>query len=140
MSSPVSSLRTALIISMGKRRLDSCLWESFICETVTHMSIASCATERKFGFLLQVLEARLLCDSTLGVGGMVGAGGVTLGGFFWGFTLGGVSGKLRLGFPWSNISSGGSIDTVGDRCGQVCVKIFFFGVFGCQTWGAALLW
>ena len=93
MSSPVSSFRTALIISMGKRRLESCLGESFIFVTVTHLSIDSCAMERKFGFLLQVLEAGPLCGFTLGVGGTGGAGGATLGGFVWGSTLGGVSRK-----------------------------------------------
>ena len=99
MSSPLSSLRTALIISMQKRRLDSCLEESFIFATVAHLSIAFCAMELKFGFLLQVLEVGLLGGSTHGVGGMVGAGGVTLGGFVLGSTLGGVSKKLRLGRP-----------------------------------------
>ena len=78
------SFRTALIISMGKRRLDSYLRESFICVTVTHLSIASCETEQKFGFLLRVIEAGPLCGSTLGVGGTGGAGGATLGGFVWG--------------------------------------------------------
>ena len=82
---------------MGKRRLESCLGESFIFGTVAHLSIASCATERKFGFLPQVLEAGSLCGSTLGVGGTGGAGGATLGGFLWGATLGGVSGKSRWG-------------------------------------------
>ena len=121
MSSPVSSFRTALIISMGKRRLESYLGESFIFATVTHLSIASCATERKFGFLLRVLEAGPLCGSTLGVGGTGGAGGATLGVFVWGSTLGGVSGKSRLGSACSKLSSGGSIGMGGDRVGQVCV-------------------
>ena len=102
---------------MGKRWLESCLGEIFICATVTHLSIASCAAEQKFGFLLQVLEAGPLCGSTLGVGGTIGAGGANLGGFVWGATLGGVSGKSRLGGAWSNLSSGGSIDTGGDRGG-----------------------
>ena len=110
----VYSLSTALIISMGKRRLDSFLGDSFICATIAHLSIASCATEQKFGFLLRVLEAGPLGGSTLGVGGMGGAGGVTLGGFVWGATLGGASKKSRLGSPWSNLSSGGSIGTGGD--------------------------
>ena len=117
MSSPASSLRTELIISMGKRRLESCLGGSFIFATVAQLSIASCAMERKFGFLLRVLEAGPLCGSTLGVGGTGGAGGVTLGGFVWGSKLGGVSVKLRLGRPWSNMSSGGSIGMGGDRGG-----------------------
>ena len=68
---------------MGKRRQEIFLGESFIFATVAHLSIASCATERKFGFLLRVLEAGPLCVSTLGVGGMGGAGGATLGGFLW---------------------------------------------------------
>ena len=56
--------------------------------------------ERKFGFLLLVLEAGPLGGSTLGAGGTGGAGGATLGGigvFVWGATLGGVAGKSRLG-------------------------------------------
>ena len=78
---------------MGKQRLASCLGDNFICETVAHVSIASCATERKFGFLLRVLEAGPLYGSTLGVGETGGAGGSNLGGFVWGATLGGVTGK-----------------------------------------------
>ena len=100
MSFTVSSLSTSLIISMGKQRLASYLGDSFICETVAHARIASCATERKFGFLLRVLEADPLGGSNLGSGGMGGAGDVTLGGlgvFLWGATLGGVSRKSRLG-------------------------------------------
>ena len=51
---------------------------------------------------------------TLVVGGTGGAGGAT---------LGGVSGKIILGSlcgvgtPWSNLSSGGSIGTGGNRGG-----------------------
>ena len=100
MSLPVSSLRTALIISTGKRRLTICLGDSFICATVANESIASCATERKFGFLLQVLVAGLSGGSTLGASGTGVPGGNTLGGlgvFTWGATLGGVAGKTRLG-------------------------------------------
>ena len=67
--------------------------------------------------LLRALEAGPLGGSTLGVGGMGGAGGANLGGFVWGSTLGGVSGKLRLGSPWSDLYSGGSIGMGGDRCG-----------------------
>ena len=78
---------------MGKRRMDSCLGGRFICATVAHLSIASCATVQKFGLLLRFLEAGPLGDSTLGVGGTGGAGGATLGGFVWGATLGGFSGK-----------------------------------------------
>ena len=88
MSSPVYSFSTVLIISMGKRWMDSGLGDSFICVTVAHLSIASCATERKFGFFLQVLEVGLLGGSTLGVGGTGGVGDATLGGFVWGATLG----------------------------------------------------
>ena len=117
MSSPVSSLSKALIISMGKQRLDSCLGDSFICAMVAQLRIASCATERKFGFLLRFLEAGLLGGSNLGVGGTGGTGGATLGRFVWSSTLGGVFGKLRLGSPWSDLSSGGSIGMGGDRCG-----------------------
>ena len=123
MSSPVSSFMTSLIILFGKRWLESCLGESFIFALVAHLSIASCATGRKFGFLLRVIEMGLLCDSTLGVGGTGGAGGATLGGFVWGATIGGVSGKSRLGSACSKLSSGGSIGMGGDRGGQVCVKI-----------------
>ena len=90
---------------------------SFIFATVAHLSIASCATEQKFGFLLRVLELGPLGSFTLGVGGMGSAAGVTLGGFVWGSTLGGVSGKLRFGSPWSNLSFWGSICTGGDRGG-----------------------
>ena len=100
MSSPVSSLITAFIISMGKRQLASCLGDSFICATVAHVSIASCETERKFGFLLRVIEAGPLGGSTLGAGETGGAGGATLGGlgvFMQGSTLGGVVRKSRLG-------------------------------------------
>ena len=93
------------------------------------MSIASCATERKFGFLLRFLEAGPLCGSTLEVGGTGGAGGSTLGGFVWGATLGGVSGKSILGSVCSKMSSGGSIGMGGDRGGQVCVKILLSLVF-----------
>ena len=96
-SSLVSSFRTALIISIGKRRLESCLGGSFIFVMVAHLGISSCTTERKFGFLIQVLEASLLCGSTLVVGEKGGAGGATLGAFVWGATLVGVSGKSRLG-------------------------------------------
>ena len=99
-SSPVYSLRTALIISMGKRRLSSCLWDSLICATSANVSIASCATERKFGFLLRVLVAGPSGGSTLGAGGTGVPGGATLGGlgvFAWGANLGGVSWKTRLG-------------------------------------------
>ena len=81
---------------MEKRQLGSCLGDRFICATVAHVSIASCATERKFGFLLLVLEVGPLDGSTLGAGGTGGVGGVTLGGlgvFVRGATLGGVSGK-----------------------------------------------
>ena len=84
---------------MGKRRLDSCLGDSFICATVTHLSIDSCATDRKFGFLLRVIEAGPSGGSTLGIGGTGGASGATLGGFVWGATLGGVSGKSIFGIP-----------------------------------------
>ena len=145
MSSPVSSFRTALIISMGKRRLEICLGESFIFATVAHMSIASCARERKFGFLLQVLEMGLLCGSTLGVGGAGGAGGATLGGFVWGATVGGISGKSRLGSACTNLSSGGSIGMGGDRGGQFCVKtslslVFLFVNFGEWRCGDISIW
>ena len=47
----------------------------------------------------------------------------------WGATLGGVSGKSRLGSVCSNLSSGGSIGMGGDRGGQVCVKILLSLVF-----------
>ena len=43
--------------------------------------------------MLQVLEAGLLCGSTLGVGGTGRVGGASLGGFVWGTTLVGVSGN-----------------------------------------------
>ena len=85
---------------MGKRRLESCLVNSFICETVAHARIASCEMERKFGFLLLVLEAGPLGGSTLGAGGTGGAVGATLGGLgvlVWGAALGGVARKSRLG-------------------------------------------
>ena len=87
-------------IEKDTRRLTSCLGDSFICATVTHVSIASCATERKFGFLLRVIEAGPLGRSTLGADGTGGAGGATLVGlgvFVWGATLGGVDIKSRLG-------------------------------------------
>ena len=90
---------------------------SFICATVAHLSIASCKMDQKFGILPQVLEEGLLGGSTLGVDGTGGAGGATLVGFVWGTTLGGVSGKSRLGSSWSNLSSGDSIGTGGDRGG-----------------------
>ena len=64
------------------------------------MIIASCATKRKFGFLLRVLEAGPLGSSTLGASGTGGAGGATLGGlgvFVWGITFVGVAGKSSLG-------------------------------------------
>ena len=70
--------------------------DRFIYATVAHLSIASCATESKFGFLLRVLEAGPLGGSTLGVGGLGGACGATLGGFVCGATLGGVS-RIQLG-------------------------------------------
>ena len=123
MSLPVSLFRTALIISMGKRRLESFLGVIFIFAMVAHLSIAFCATEWKFGFLLRFLEEGPLCGSALGVGGTGGAGGATLGGFVWGATLGGVSGKSRLGSACSKLSSGGSIGMGGDIVGQVCVNI-----------------
>ena len=78
----------------------SFLEDSFICVTVAHVSIASCAKEREFGFFLRVLEAVPLGVSNLGYGGTGGAGGATLEGlgvFAWRSTLGGVSGKSRLG-------------------------------------------
>ena len=114
---------------MGKRRLESYLGEIFIFATVAHLSIASCATERKFGFLLRVLESGILCGSTLGVGGTGGVGGATLGGFVWGSTLGGVSRKSRWGSACTNLSSGGSIGMGGDRGGKVCIKISLSLVF-----------
>ena len=129
MSSPVSSFRTALIISMGKRRLESFLGESFIFALVAHLSIASCAMERKFGLFLQVLEAGPLCGSTLGVDGTGDAGGTTLGGVVWSTTIGGVSRKSRLGIACSKLSSGGSIGMGCDGGGKVCVKISFSLVF-----------
>ena len=67
--------------------------------------------------MLRVLEVGPLGGSTLGVGGTGGAGGATHGGFVWGATLGGVSGKSILGILWSNLSSGGFIVTGGDRGG-----------------------
>ena len=148
MSSPVSSFRTALIISMEKQRLECCLGESFIFASVAHMSIASCARERKFGFLLQVLETGLLCGSTLGVGGAGGAGGATLGGFVWGANLGVFSGKSILGSVCSKFSYGGSIGKGGDKGRQVRVKILLSLVFlvvnfgewqcdGISIWGVA---
>ena len=65
-----------------------------------------------------------------------------------GATLGGVSGESRLGSAWSNLFSGGSIGTGGDRGGQVFVKIFLSLVFlvvklgewrccGISIWGVA---
>ena len=100
MGLPVYSLSTALIISMGKRRLASFGGDSFICVTVAHVSIAYCATEQKFGFLLRVLVAGPSGGSTLGAGGTGVPGGSTIGGlgvFAWGATLVGVAGKTRLG-------------------------------------------
>ena len=89
-SSPVSSLSTTLIITMGNGGW-KVVW-------VTASSVqASCATEREFGFLLRVLEAGPLGGSTLGDVGTRGAGGATLGGFVWGATLGGVAGKSKFG-------------------------------------------
>ena len=85
---------------MGERRLDSCLGDRFIYATAAHLSIASCETERKFGFLLQVLEAGTLGGSNLGYVGTGGAGAASLGGlglFVWGATLGGVAGKSKFG-------------------------------------------
>ena len=84
---------------MGKLQLAICLGNSFIFDTVAHVRIASCATERKFGFLLRVLVAGPSGGSTLGSGGTGVPGGATLGGlgvFAWGTTLGGVAGKTRL--------------------------------------------
>ena len=77
------------------------------------------------GFLLRVLEAGPLGSSTFGVGGTGGAGGATLGGFVWGFNLGGVSRKFRLGSPWSVLSSGGSM------CVRFCQKFAVLCVFDC---------
>ena len=93
MSSPVSSLSTALIISIVKRQVARILGDSLSWLTAAQDSISSCATERNFGFLLRVLWAgtlgwsgllalvnlaNLLCGFTLGccIGG-VGAGGST---------------------------------------------------------------
>ena len=112
------------------------------------MSIASCETEQKFEFLIRVLEAGSLCGFTLGVGGTGGAGGATLEVFVWGATLGGISGKSRLGSVCSKFSSWGSIGMGGDRNGQVCVEILLSLVFlvvnfgewrcgGISIWGVA---
>ena len=97
MSLPVYSLSTALIISMGKRRLASFGGDSFICVTVAHVSIAYCATEQKFGFLLRVLVAGRSGGSTLGACGTGVTCGASLGVFAWGATLGSIAGKTRLG-------------------------------------------
>ena len=126
MSLPVSSLSTAFIISTGKQRLVSCLGGSFICTTVAHERIASCETDREFGFLLRFLVAGPSGGSTLGAGGTGVPGGATLGGlgvFAWGATLESVAGKTSLGSlcgvwsPYSNLSVGGSIVTGSDRGG-----------------------
>ena len=76
---------TALIISTGKRRLARFLGDSLSWLTVAQDKIASCATERKLGFLIRVLWAGpsgreslafmaksgdLLGGSTLGDAGM----------------------------------------------------------------------
>ena len=140
MSLPVSLFRTALIISMGKRRLESFLGVIFIFAMVAHLSIASCATERKFGFLLQVLDAGPLCGSILGAGTTGGAGGATLGGFVWGATLGGVSGKSRLGPACSKLSSGVSIGMGVTEVGKFVLKKIVLGVFVRQFLGVLLRW
>ena len=85
MSYPVSSFSTVLIISTGKRRLARFLGDSLSWLTVAQDNIASCATERKLGFLLRVIWAGpssresvafvakrgdILCGSTLGSAGM----------------------------------------------------------------------
>ena len=55
MSSPVSSFSTSLSISIGKRRLAIFLVDSMSWLIVAQNNIASCATERKLGFLLSIL-------------------------------------------------------------------------------------
>ena len=57
MSSPVSSFSTALIISTEKRRLARVLGDCLSWLTFAQDNIASCATERKLGFLLRVIWA-----------------------------------------------------------------------------------
>ena len=71
--------------------------DSFISTAVAHKSIASCKTERNFGFYICVLVAGLSDGSTLGACGTGVPGGATLGVFTWGATNGGVAGKIRLG-------------------------------------------
>ena len=111
MSSPVSLLSTALIISIVKRQVARILGDSLSWLTAAQDSIASCATERNVGFLLRVLWdvtlgwsgllalvnlANLLCGFTLGYCiGDVGAGGSTLGAATLASALGGIIGNGR---------------------------------------------
>ena len=112
MSSPVSLLSTSLSISTGKRWVERILGDSLNWLTAAQDSIASCATEQKFGFLLQVLWAgalgwavlmalailaNLLDGSTLGAcGGGVSDGGSTIGAATLGSNLGGIIGNCVL--------------------------------------------
>ena len=57
MISPVSSLRTALCISRGKRWPARLAGDKLSRLSVANEKMASCATVRKFGFLLRVLAA-----------------------------------------------------------------------------------
>ena len=78
MISPVSSLRTALSISRGKRRPARRAGDKLSRLQVANKNMDSCVTERKFGFLLRVLAAGpvgFCVVVTCGVGG----GGTTLG-------------------------------------------------------------
>ena len=112
MSSTVSSLSTVLSISIRKLRVARILGDSLSWMTDEQDSIASCATDRNFGFLLRDLWAgalgwsgllapaslcNLLGGSNLGacVGG-VGNGGYTLGAATLGSTLGGIIGSGGL--------------------------------------------
>ena len=108
-SSLVSSLSTALSISIIKRPVARILGDSLSWLTAAQDRIDSCAKERRFGLLIRVLWASalgwygllapaiisdLLGGFTLGdCDGGVGAGGSTLGASTLGSTLGGIIGS-----------------------------------------------
>ena len=148
MSSPVSSLSTTLSISIGKRWVARTLGESLHWLTSAQDSIASCATDQKFGFLLRFLWDgalgwsgllapeildNLLGGFTLGAcGGGIGAGGSNLGAATLGSTIGGIIGSGDLCGQKGGGGSGGAVVRRGERRGWGCGG-WLVGGADCET-------
>ena len=134
MSFPVSSLSTAFIISIGKRRLSRILGDSLSWLTAAQDSIAFCATEQKFGFLIQVLWAGALgCSGFLASASLSNLlGGFTLGAYGGGISASGSTlGAATLGFNLEGTTGSGGL------CGKRVVGVLAAGVDQLQL---GLLW